>query len=80
MRGKDSEGGGGANWPCKKKLPMPRILPIHPEPATSSLHTVLNVHKHEIFFFYFFCRNQDLMVPRACNTKIVFDLAEIFDF
>ncbi len=44
MRGKDS-GGGGANWPCLKKLPMPRILPIHPEPATSSLHTVLSQSK-----------------------------------
>ncbi len=35
------------------------------------------------FFFDFFCRNQVLMVPRACNTrflKIVFDSAEIFDF
>jgi hypothetical protein len=35
------------------------------------------------FFFYFFCRNRNHMVPRACNTrflKIVFELAEIFDF
>ncbi len=35
------------------------------------------------FYFYFFCRNRILMVPRACNTrflKIVFDSAEIFDF
>ncbi len=42
----------------------------------------LKVHKHE-FFIYFFCRNRNLMVPRACNTrflKIVFDSAEIFDF
>ncbi len=42
----------------------------------------LKVHKHEIFLF-FFCRNWNLMVPRACNTrflKIVFDSAEIFDF
>jgi hypothetical protein len=40
------------------------------------------VHKHE-FFILFFCRNQNLMVPRACNTrflKIVFDSVEIFDF
>jgi hypothetical protein len=45
-----------------------------------SLH--LKVHKHESFF-YFFCRNRNHMVPRACNTrflKIVFDSAEIFDF
>ncbi len=42
----------------------------------------LKVHKHEIFF-YFFCRNRNLMVLRACNTrflKIVFDSAKIFDF
>ena len=35
------------------------------------------------FFFDFFCRNRNLMVPRACNTrflKIVFDSAEIFEF
>ncbi len=35
------------------------------------------------FFKYFFCRNRNLMVPRACNTrflKIVFDSAEIFNF
>jgi hypothetical protein len=35
------------------------------------------------FFKYFFCRNRNHMVPLACNTrflKIVFDLAEIFDF
>ncbi len=35
------------------------------------------------FFFYFFCRNRNHMVPRACNTrflKIVFKLAEIFYF
>jgi hypothetical protein len=43
----------------------------------------LKVHKHEIFFFYFYCRNRNNRVPRACNTrflKIVFELAEIFDF
>jgi hypothetical protein len=42
----------------------------------------LKLHKHEIFF-YFYCRNQILMVPRACNMrflKIIFDSAEIFDF
>ncbi len=42
----------------------------------------LKVHKHEVFL-YFFCKNRNLMVPRACNTrflKIVFDSAEIFDF
>ncbi len=35
------------------------------------------------FFFDFFCRNRNLMIPRGCNTrflKIVFDSAEIFDF
>ncbi len=35
------------------------------------------------FFFNFFCRNRNFMVPRACNTrflKIVFYLAEIFNF
>jgi len=35
------------------------------------------------FFSDFFCRNRNHMVPRACNTrflKIVFELAEIFDF
>ncbi len=35
------------------------------------------------FFFDFFCRNRNHMVPRACNTwflKIVFDSAEIFNF
>ncbi len=40
----------------------------------------LKVHKHEIFFD-FFCRNRNLMVPGACNTrflKIVFDSAEIW--
>ncbi len=34
------------------------------------------------FFFYFFCRNRNHMVQRACNTrfvKIIFDSAEIFD-
>jgi hypothetical protein len=34
------------------------------------------------FFCDFFCRNRNLMVLRACNTrflKIVFDSAEIFD-
>jgi hypothetical protein len=39
---------------------------------------LLKVHKHE-FLFYFFCRNRNLMVPRACNMrflKIVFDLAQ----
>ncbi len=42
----------------------------------------LKVHKHEIFFDFFW-RNRNLMVPRACNTrflKILFDSAEIFDF
>ena len=41
-----------------------------------SLHPNLKVHKHEKNFFYIFCRNRNLMVPRACNTrflKIVFD-------
>ncbi len=40
----------------------------------------LKVHEHE-FFLYFFCRNRDHMVPRACNTrflKILFDSAEMF--
>jgi hypothetical protein len=40
------------------------------------------LHKHDIFFI-FFCRNRNLMVPRAYNTrllKLVFDSAEIFDF
>ncbi len=35
------------------------------------------------FLKYFYCRNRNLMVPRACNMrflKIVFDSAEIFDF
>ncbi len=35
------------------------------------------------FFFYFFCRNRNHLVPRACNTrfqKIVFDSAEKLDF
>jgi hypothetical protein len=35
------------------------------------------------FFFWLFCRNRNHMVPRACNTrflKIVFEVAEIFDF
>ncbi len=35
------------------------------------------------FFNYFFCRNRNHMVPRACKTrflKIIFKLAEIFDF
>jgi hypothetical protein len=44
--------------------------------------TQLKVHKHEIFFD-FFCRNRNHMVPRAYNTiflKIVYELAEIFDF
>ncbi len=34
-------------------------------------------------FYTFFCKNRNLMVPRACKTrfwKIVFDSAEIFDF
>ncbi len=34
-------------------------------------------------FCWIFCRNRNLMVPRACNTrflKIIFDSAEIFDF
>ncbi len=34
-------------------------------------------------FFWLFCRNRILMVPRACNSrflKIVFDSAKIFDF
>jgi hypothetical protein len=42
----------------------------------------LKVNKHGIFFG-FFCRNRNLMVPRAFNTrflKIVFDSAEILDF
>ncbi len=42
----------------------------------------VKVHKHEIFF-YFCGRNWILMAPTACNTrilKIVYDLAEIFDF
>jgi hypothetical protein len=44
---------------------------------------LLKVHKLEIFFVVFFCRNRNLIVPRACNTrflKIVFDSADIFDF
>jgi hypothetical protein len=35
------------------------------------------------FSFDFFCKNRNYMVLRACNArflKIVFDLAEIFDF
>ncbi len=43
---------------------------------------LLKVNKHE-FFFFFFCKNRNLMVPRVCNTrflKIVFDSAKIFDF
>jgi hypothetical protein len=35
------------------------------------------------FFFDFFCRNRNLVVPRAWNTrflKIIFDWAEVFDF
>ncbi len=43
----------------------------------------LKVHKHEIFFCDFFCRNRNHRVPRACNMrflKIGFELAEIFDF
>jgi hypothetical protein len=50
---------------------------------TNQGRTPLKVHKHEKFFFTFLCRNRNLMVPRACNTrflKIVFDSAEIFDF
>ncbi len=42
----------------------------------------LKVHKHEICCCLF-CKNRNLMVPRACNTrflKIIFDSAEIFDF
>ncbi len=34
------------------------------------------------FFFLLFCRNRNLMVPRACNMrflKIVFDSAKIFE-
>ncbi len=31
---------------------------------------VLKVHKHEIFF-WLFCRNRILMVPRACNTRFL---------
>ncbi len=55
---------------------------IYADFTATQLHKALKVHKHE-HFFYFFCRNRNLMVPRACNTrflKIVFDSAEIFDF
>ncbi len=44
-------------------------------PLSLPFTTCLQVHKHD-FFFDFFCRNRNLMVPRACNTrflKIVFD-------
>jgi hypothetical protein len=50
--------------------------------TASITHVCLKVHKHDIFF-YFFCRNRNFMVPRACNTrflKIVFDSAEILEF
>ncbi len=31
---------------------------------------MLKVHKQNIFF-YFFCRNRNLIVPRACNTRFL---------
>jgi hypothetical protein len=64
-------------------------LPLTPPPpkappslGTPIIDAFLKEHKHDIFL-YFFCRNRNLMVPSACNTKflkIVFDSAEIFDF
>jgi hypothetical protein len=59
------------NGVCVSNFPYPVECQIY-----------LKVHKHEIFF-YFFCRNRNLMVPRTCKTrflKIVFDSAELFDF
>jgi hypothetical protein len=31
------------------------------------------------FFFDFFCRNQNLMAPRACNTRFLKIVFEIFE-
>ena len=51
--------------------------------GTSAQKIVLKRYTSMKFFFAFFCRNRNLVVRRACNTrflKIVFDSAEIFDF
>ncbi len=47
-------------------------------------HTSFKSHYLQAWHFFidFFCRNRNLMVLRACNTrflKIVFDSADIFD-
>jgi hypothetical protein len=83
----DKEGRHQVIW---QRTPIHRISPIcfHPNrwesgKDNSSSEAHLKGTQAWNFFFYFFCRNRILMVPRACNTrflKIVFDSAEIFDF
>ncbi len=64
-------------------LSIPFCLPVCPPPRLSSTNYPLLIGTQAWIFFFFFCRNRNLMVPRACYTrffKIVFDSAEIFDF
>ncbi len=52
------------------------------EKSKFMLHSLLTGTQAWNFVFEFFCRNQNLMVPRACNPrflKIVLNSAEIFD-
>ncbi len=79
-----SMGGAGARGaPYCLLMSLKRwVRAVHGRARAAKKILLLKVHKHE-FFFDFFCRNPNLMVPRACNTKflkIVFDSAEIFDF
>ncbi len=63
-------------------LSMAHVMDL---PTSKSLGPICHIKGTQAWniFFWLFCRNRILMVPRACNTrflKIVFDSAEIFDF
>ena len=69
-----------------------RTVPCRAVPGHAARHSAWRCVPHNCrefkgtqawnFFKYFFCRNRNHMVPRACNKrflKIEFELAEIFD-
>jgi len=67
---------------CWARTQFAVILCRHSRPGTPTSVNVKGTQAWN-FFLYFFCRNRNLMVSRACNTrflKIVFDSAEIFNF
>jgi hypothetical protein len=88
LEGTEVAGEEGRGRPLPLALSSHSPIPLLLSPFSPSLFllffttSVLQVHKREIFL-YFFCRNRNIMVPRACITrflKIVFDSAEIFNF